>query len=66
MAFIKGKQIRTKLEQFLHKEEKCIRLSLFIIIVLGLIVRVYKIIGLDVGGAWDEGYYMITTNNVNI
>ncbi len=32
-------------------------------VLLGLFVRMYKIGGLDVGGAWDEGYSMIAVNN---
>jgi 4-amino-4-deoxy-L-arabinose transferase-like glycosyltransferase len=32
-------------------------------ILLGLFIRMYKIGGLDVGGAWDEGYSMIAASN---
>lgn len=40
------------------------RFALLVIILLALFVRVYKIGGLEIGGAWDEGYSMIAATHV--
>lgn len=64
MESIKSKTVENRLInffQYLHEHQKLI---LLFIIFLGIFVRVYKIGGLDVGGAWDEGYSMIAASNI--
>lgn len=64
MKKIKSEQIEKKLEHFFPEKKAYQEVILFFIILLGLFVRVYKINGLDVGGAWDEGYSMIAASNL--
>ena len=64
MENIKNRQVQNRLINFFKEIKENDKLILLFIILTGLFMRVYKIGGLDVGGAWDEGYSMIAASNI--